>query len=426
MAQRINLLVKKDHGVLGNSIQYTFRVNSYEALSLSDYRVVAYFHTRWRQTDTATNTGSGQPHNGNSGNPAMSISFVSWNDTSSPPRIYPSDERYNIKVRIKFTTGSGVDGGYWDDINFTLRHSSYKEYQSNADVNSYTYQSSTSYGSNATFVLEYNGTDPNNPDSANWVKVEEVTDNIGTVDPNTGQYPMGDTIKDDTTQEDPVTGVKHMFLFPDADAYITSGTLPGGDAKEDRNYGVSDPLRAASNWWDGTQNSDERILLHYDVAGSVLTGSDTVNASEAWAYVESRQSQSGDVFDLVNITSSWTEGTKNGTAGDPGEVDWASAAASYGSIIFQNTNPSNISSVTDVYMIGDLGTSVVEGWADGTNYGVGIKFNDEGGSGKYDTMASRHTTTLDEPGGPTVAPRLIVAYTEGAGPVTPRRIFLVT
>ena len=181
-----------------NLLQFNFKFISYESFSvaLSAYRVVGYFNTFRTSADIMCNSSyGGNSPSGGTGtwtttNASITKDFFS---VANPPRIYPTNKRYDKEVTFAFTGNAAITavGGYFQDRQYQLHNAGWQDFISEnigsstyksgqaAIADGYTYASNGSYSDNASFILEFN--DP----TYGWIKVTEYS-NASTIDANTG------------------------------------------------------------------------------------------------------------------------------------------------------------------------------------------------------------------------------------------------
>ena len=199
---KVNLQVIAYDAGTSNSYSFKFKFTSYESFSvaLSNYRVVGYFNTfRPSSVIVFNNDASGYSTGGTTGSLSTSNGVINtdFSTVSNPPRIYPTNKRYDKEVIFPFTgsaTITAVGGSFTDRmyrlaptggqpfISENIGSSIYKSGQT-ALADGYTYTNNGSYHDDSSFVLEFN--DP----TYGWIKVKEVTNSSGTPDANTGLYP---------------------------------------------------------------------------------------------------------------------------------------------------------------------------------------------------------------------------------------------
>lgn len=369
---KVNLQVK----VAANSsnyVQYAFKFISYEnkVINLSDYRIVCYFNTFressiFKQDRILAGYGNGTT----SGSLLLTAGNISQEffSISNPPRIYPHDKRYDKEVILPLegTAACLSAGSYFDNILYQIRFSSGQDFISenvgtsaykvgiNAFSESYSYESSTSYIDNSTFILEYN--DP----TYGWIKVLEYS-NASTVDTNTGLYPYDSifeskkSLGDINRQYGWDTNYDHDGILSSYDGYIYEGN-PSSAYPNSTTYA---PNGSAS----GSPNT---IIILYKFATDTLADK-IVSAAELYTYfIGSNQAVAIECRANVNdYTSASTWNSIGGWTGTSGEIQ--SQLMINHPYQFQNS-----------YIAHNLLKTRVQDWKDtsANNYGVCIRYID--------------------------------------------------
>lgn len=395
LSDKVNLQVKVAASS-NNYIQYAFKFISYEneVINLSDYRIVCYFNTfREASIFVQDRILAGYGNGATSGSLTQTAGNISQEffSISSPPRIYPFDKRYDKEVILPLagTAACLSAGSYFDNILYQIRFSSGQDFISEnagtsaytigigAFAESYSYESSTVYVDNPTFVLEYNDS------TYGWIKVLEYS-NASTVDTNTGLYPydtifeskkaIGDTNRQygwDTTYD-------HDGILASYDGYI-SESEPSSAYPSSTTYSPNG---------SGSGSPNTRVVL-YKFATDALADK-IVSAAELYTYfIGSNQVVAIECRANVNdYTSGSTWNSIGGWSGTSGEMQ--SQLMIDPPYQFQNS-----------YIAHNLLKSRVQDWKDtsANNYGLCIRYVDPSGKTGYNapTIAALENTDYSYP-----------------------------
>lgn len=391
LSDKVNLQVKAVASS-SNYIQYAFKFISYEnkVINLSDYRIVCYFNTfREASIFIQERILAGYPSGSTSGslsttNGSINKEFFS---VANPPRIYPTSERYDKEVILPMsgTAACLSANAYFDNMVWQIRFSSGQDFISEnvgtsaytiglgAFAESYSYESSTSYVDNPTFVLEYN--DP----TYGWIKVLEYT-NASTVDANTGLYPY-DTIFE---------GKKAIGDINRQYGWDTTYDHDGIVASFDGRIVESDPTSAYPNDTTYTLNgsgtgSPNTILALYKFATDTLADK-IVSAAELYTYfIGSTQTVGVEVrANVNNYTSASTWNSIGGWSGTSGSLQ--SQLMIDPPYQFQNS-----------YIAHNLNKALVQDWKDtsANNFGLSFRYINPSGKAGYNSPSIASLENVD-------------------------------
>lgn len=364
-----------------NYIQYAFKFISYEnkVVNLNNYRIVAYFNT-FRSSDIFIQERilGGYPTGSTSGTPSNTDGYTNAEFLSPgfPPRIYPIDKRYDKEIifPLSGTAACLTAGSYFDAIVFQIRFSSGQSFISEvigspnyqiglgAFANSYSYESSTSYIDNPTFVLEYN--DPTN----GWVKVQEYS-NASTLDANTGLYPYDVIYEEQKTvgnidrQYGWDTTYDHDGILAEYDGYVFE-QQPNSAYPSGTTYVLNG---------SGSGNPNTKVALFKFSTASLADK--VVSAAELYTFFS--QSNQTVLLDCrtnnVDYTSASTWNTMSGWSGTSG-------------ILQSQLNISNGFQFQNSYIAFNLDKDLVIDWqaSSAANLGLNLRYNDPDGKTGYD------------------------------------------
>jgi hypothetical protein len=334
-------------------------------ISVDDYRVVSYHNLRWDKVSLGNQT---QGATGTSGTTNGFLQFdisddKSFNTPTDPPRILPTDGKYSYRVRTKFGSGGEFvgHGSSFSGMFLRIRHQSSWNFivePSNgayeyAPENSYSSTSASTYTDEPSFILEYNPIDSFTPGSSNWTRVTEYI-NTDTEDPNTGVYPYGDAIKDQTSTD-------HYAIYADYDTTIRSQA-------PNSNYGSSTALDLFSSV-AGPTGDNRRPMVHYNVSG-VSSGS--VSKVESWLFTSNSNSTFDDLVDIISLSADFDEST----------ATWNNSEFLFNGETLLTKDASLLPGDhwRDSYFKLDLPISAVQDWVDtpANNNGLGLVYQNEG------------------------------------------------
>jgi len=315
LTDKINLQVQRNFAQ-ANELSYRFRITGFESTSidLANYRIVAYFFSNFErsQIDLGANfAGFAFGGNGTSGSVNADITAIFYDAESNlPPRVSPTSFNaipglFNVKFQIGLTGGviNAPNTGF-QNLDVRFRSDSFRNFQQLNGIDrdyelSYSRTESTAFVDDPTFILEFfDGTD--------WLKVEEVLDDTGTPDPNTGVYPYGENIDD--------TQLDHIILQPDFDSQL-DGRNP------DTHIGTAESLEIGYRADDGQHI---RPLFSFKLSDQ-LPSNAVISQAFLYTRVE-RFNQSNVNLEIVRVTNgpvvnneaTWNEYSTGNTWNTPG------------------------------------------------------------------------------------------------------------
>ena len=356
-------------------------------ISTGDYRILSYHNIRWDKSSMGTQVAGG---NGTSGDTDGYLSLstpneFSFNTPEYPPKILPQDGSYTYRSKTRMGSAEfRGNGSIFSGMYIRLRHASGWQFITNPSTgqleyevaNSYSSTSASSYEENSSFILERNVIDPNLPDSDNWTAVQEWS-NSDVMNPETGVYPYGPLIKDQTS-------IDHYAVHATQDATIRLQS-------PNSNYGSNTTVEM----FNSVNDDIRRAMFHYDVSA---IEANTVSKAETWVFCTNSNATFDDIIELVSLSADFNEST----------VTWNNGAGLFNEII----DTKDVSVVPgdvwrDGYIPLEVPVSAVQDWVDNpaNNHGIGIKYQDEGSFTEVSpTFASTENSTYYK------RPLIVVSY----------------
>jgi len=269
---------------------------------------------------------------------------VGYESVAHPPYlgsdVAADDFTFTYMLRFRFDAKSGLTtlgaGQGIGGMRVRIRRIDYKVY-SKTDNNSgsdpiytvgWSYDGlTTTYASPKKIALEYNEIDPTNENSANW-QIVSLYDSSKVLETNQPYYPYGAT---SLSTRLPTTN-DHAYLPVIKDAYID-------EYLSTTNFGTDTALSANSNWWNGSANTNRKVLQAFDW-GSIdpATVKDGVLLNHSLTGII-YPAGGGSTFSIDEVDEPWGETT----------VTWATKPTSTARTTFQtfdNSNDSNFRSWT--------------------------------------------------------------------------------
>lgn len=397
LSDKVNLQVKVS-GYANNYVQYAFKFISYEnkPINLSDYRIVCYFNT-FRSSDIFVQNRilAGYGSTNTSGSLTQANGFINQEffTSANPPRIYPTNERYDKEVILPLigTATCLSANSYYDSIIFQVSFTTGQYFISEnigdatyyigqiAFSEGYTYVpvSQTSYVDNASFILEYND------ETHGWTKVTEYS-NASTVDLSTGKYPY-DAIYE---QQKIIGNIDRQFGYNTR--YDHDGILATYDGYVDEANPTSsyNDVTSYSLNGSGTENPTTRAGF-YKFSTDALSDK-VVSAAEFYVYMPfSNQEILIDCrLNLNDCDNTTTWNSIGGYSGLSGALQ--SQLLMDQPYHFQNT-----------YIAYNLDKNVVQTWKDTPvgNFGLNLKYFDVSAKNGYNspTMTSLENSAIYKP-----------------------------